>query len=296
MYRQNHKSNKHTTSQETIQLLEKTIEVKTEEIAGLKGRINSLESTSNDMAVLSKKQLEFKDTEIEKLAEQLIGFKTEIVSNLKTINDRNLIREEELKNVEIEAKKIAINESDKNEIDILVKKIERIQEVSKFINPSTLKTLYQAHFKLGQYHLAAESIKRLVEKGYDTADNYFKMGLCYNHAGDIFNAVKNYEIATQKEKNHPLYWSYYGGALKKIAKYDEAIEKLNIAINLDNRCDDAYYNLGAIYSMKGDVDKAIFNIKKAIELKPETKDYIVRRPYFDNIKTHPDFIAIINNP
>lgn len=295
MQRQNRKSNKYTASQETLQLSEQRIEVKNEEIKALNNRISSLENTRSDMDKLSKKELEIKDSEIEKLAEIFIEFKRDIVANLKTINDKSQIREEELKNVEIEAKKIAINESDSNEIDILVKKMERIQEVSEFKNPSTLQTLYRSYFNLGKYHLAAESKKRLIEMGYDTADNNFKIGLCYNHAGDIFNAVKYYEIATTKEKNHPIYWSYYGGALKKIGRYDEAIEKLNIAINLDNRCDDAYYNLGAIYSMKGDFDKSIFNIKKAIELKPETKDYIVKRPYFDNIKNNLEFIKLVSN-
>jgi tetratricopeptide (TPR) repeat protein len=302
MDRQNRKSNNYTTSQETIQLLEntnalleKTIGTKNEEIIGLNNRINSLENTRSEKEALSKQQLELKDTEIEKLVEQLVEIKTEIVSNLKVMNDRNQIREEELKNVEVEAKKIAINESDKNEIDILVKKVERIQDVSKYISVAALQTLYKSHFKIGQYHLAAESIKRLIEKGYNTADNYFKMGLCYNHAGDIISAVKNYEIATEKDKSHPIYWSYYGGALKKLGRYDEAIEKLNIAIDLDNRCDDAYYNLGAIYAMKIDLEKAIYNLKKAIDLKPETRDYIVRRPYFDKIKNHPDYIALVGS-
>ncbi len=57
-----------------------------------------------------------------------------------------------------------------------------------------------------------------------------------------------------------------GTAFVDKGMYDQAIEELSKAIQINPNSDRAYYNRGRAYSAKGDIDQAISDYTKAIEI------------------------------
>ena len=55
--------------------------------------------------------------------------------------------------------------------------------------------------------------------------------------------------------------------------FEEAIAKLNEAIQIDSKYPSAYLNLGLLYILLGDNENAIANYKKAVEVRPSAKAY-----------------------
>src|SRR3990167_934991 len=64
--------------------------------------------------------------------------------------------------------------------------------------------------------------------------------------------------------NDPNYWYYKGYTLRKLGKFDEAIESANKALSLDTNFNLAHFELGMIYQSNGDYKKAIEHITKVV--------------------------------
>ena len=65
--------------------------------------------------------------------------------------------------------------------------------------------------------------------------------------------------------NDPNYWYYKGYTLRKLEKFDEAIESANKALSLDADFNLAHFELGMIYQIRGDYKRAIEHIKKVVD-------------------------------
>ena len=65
--------------------------------------------------------------------------------------------------------------------------------------------------------------------------------------------------------NDPNYWYYKGYALRKLERFDEAIESANEALFLDANFNIAHFELGMIYQSRSDYKKAIEHIKKVVD-------------------------------
>lgn len=61
-----------------------------------------------------------------------------------------------------------------------------------------------------------------------------------------------------------------GARLSNEGKHDEAIAKFNEVLKQVPQCAECYANIGAVYLMKEDVEKAEENYRKAIEINPDT--------------------------
>ncbi len=82
-------------------------------------------------------------------------------------------------------------------------------------------------------------------------------GICFSQkqsTSSVKQAQKSYNLANQ-------YLSY--------KLYDKAIVELNQAVNLDKGFIAAYQQLGDIYRLSGNYNKALISYKKVLELNPE---------------------------
>ena len=83
--------------------------------------------------------------------------------------------------------------------------------------------------------------------------------------------------AIKYDKNNFEAFYYRGCARVNAAKYDEAIEDFEKAIELKPDYADAYFNLGRTYYMKHDEDKACEYYKLAEQYgRPNLEDYLKR--------------------
>jgi tetratricopeptide (TPR) repeat protein len=87
--------------------------------------------------------------------------------------------------------------------------------------------------------------------------------------GDFYGALAIMERAIAQRPNDAAYWSSFGSALIEAARYDEAIDALRHACELDPTYTTAWYNLGLAYIRCMRVDEASVALRRAVSQAPE---------------------------
>ena len=87
----------------------------------------------------------------------------------------------------------------------------------------------------------------------------FTLGLASNDPGAIAEALAEELMAAFAE----------GVELSRVGRYDEAIEKYQEALAINDLCSDCWYNIGVAFSQKQDLDQAERAFKEAIEIAPD---------------------------
>ena len=153
--------------------------------------------------------------------------------------------------------------------------------------------LFEYYYIKHEYIRAANILERAIFLGEVSAENYFNLGVTYNNGGNFSKAIEGYAEAVKLQTNNAIYWSYHGSVLKKLDRLVEAEVSLNRAVELDKNCDDAYYNLAAVYAMQGKIEECVKHLKKAIQINPFWKTYAPMRPYFKKVLNHSKFLGIV---
>ncbi|MCK5176302.1 MAG: tetratricopeptide repeat protein, partial [Candidatus Aenigmarchaeota archaeon] len=124
-------------------------------------------------------------------------------------------------------------------------------------------------------------INDLAKTFFLRADN-FELQLKYNEA------EKYYKKALALDDQNPIYLNAYGLLLHKLGQYDKAIEYYNNSLKISFKIFEEdylgvaqiYNNLGGAYKSKGEYDKAIEYLEKAVKILEED---------------HPDVAVSYNN-
>jgi len=87
--------------------------------------------------------------------------------------------------------------------------------------------------------------------------------------GDFNGALAIMERAIALRPNDAAYWSTFGSALIDAARFDEAIDALRHACELDTQYTTAWYNLGIAYIRSMRVDEAAVALRRAVSQAPE---------------------------
>jgi len=115
-------------------------------------------------------------------------------------------------------------------------------EVNGYLSPTQTIKLYE------NVPLKEDPIKQ--EEGY------FIAGKNYYNRGDYVKAVENFNNAIAYNSKNGEYYNWLGDALYKLEKYDEAIINYVKCVELNQKDDDAYWNLGNCYNKKLDKENA----------------------------------------
>lgn len=114
---------------------------------------------------------------------------------------------------------------------------------------------------------------------------YYNLGIVYTRLNEFAIAKQMYERAAQI--NHKLYGAHYN--LGQIALIQKDLETAQTCFE-NSLYDDleamSYYQLAKVYALKGEKDRAITFINKAIELEPKLLKIAIKERAFDNIKEH----------
>ena len=172
-------------------------------------------------------------------------------------------------------------------------------------NTNVMYVLGKAYYHLGYYYcdLAVKYLSEALRKGCDSRDIYEYLGLAYSKLDMSDHAVENFEKSLEvnpsdvltltlaqeyikmgnldkagyyldkagtdnavlKEKKLILQGQRYLG----LAEYDKAIEHFNKVLELNPGSSDAYYYIGEVYEVKGDMQKAKVQWRKAYNLNPD---------------------------
>jgi len=143
-------------------------------------------------------------------------------------------------------------------------------QYASIIFRSKMKKRYEKGLEISQRLIASDSLE-LAQAGY-----YFPL----QHARATENTdqmFETYEQAIQKFPESTMFLEEYAKDVyrKRIAeKFDRAIETTRKALEIDPNSSNAWDILGRLYREKGNLEKAISAMEKAVELKPANKTYV----------------------
>ncbi len=116
----------------------------------------------------------------------------------------------------------------------------------------------EAYIYLGRIYLTSEDRENdalaVLEQGQaefpDNEEIQTEILNAYVRAGQTDRAIDAYDARITADPDNPLYRYNYGSLLLQAERYDEAIEQLTRAAELDAQNANAFYNLGAAYQNK----------------------------------------------
>ncbi len=115
-------------------------------------------------------------------------------------------------------------------------------------------------------------LAKLKSLGYlDTASPSGDRNMAAIHfeAGHFQEAVDAYQKLVEANPDDGGLRASYGGALGALGRYDEALEQLTKAIELEPLNPEAYHNRALIYERRGDRQAAILEYRQALRYRPD---------------------------
>lgn len=131
----------------------------------------------------------------------------------------------------------------------------------------------------GRADKAVELLNMCIKEAPHDPENFNFLGVAYYRKGNFVKAMENYKKALELDTNHASVFNNMGSIYlvvflnkKDEAAYQLAMENFNRAIRIDPRLFAAYNGRGAAFNYKGNVDSAIADWQKTIEINPYFKD------------------------
>jgi len=104
-----------------------------------------------------------------------------------------------------------------------------------------------------------------------------QLGVMFYTQGDLERARIAFEGLVQADPNSSSAHSALGALYTRTGRYDDALEQLNTAIELNGNQLEAYVNRAEIWFRKDQVQRAVEDIKRAISLDPVEQDPAANR-------------------
>ncbi len=132
-------------------------------------------------------------------------------------------------------------------------------------NEKALTSLGQFYLFVRQFENSLNVFKKLEKEFPSNADGHFYQGMVQKEMGDTAAAIKSFENAVQIDLNH------YNAHIQLGHMYSEQNDELGLtyfkkAIDADEYSDEAHYGLGLLYQRLGELDSAIVNYQRTIDI------------------------------
>ncbi len=151
--------------------------------------------------------------------------------------------------------------------------------------------LYQVYDKIGlcYYRLndlenATEAFKLMLEKEPKSQDTLINLSAIYFEKGDLEEGMKYFKQLDEKSLEDPSIFYNIGILLFENRQIDMAIDYLEKCIAVDRMYVNGYYQLALACLNKGDLEEAKKNLKKVIELAPESEKAALAKKMLENIE------------
>ncbi len=180
------------------------------------------------------------------------------------------------------------------DIDLQILKTNSLIDKGKFAEAAfILDDIYEKaqnksnyYFSKGYLRLRQEDLEeaeKLFRIAIAKADDDMKSSLTYeigmnlNHLGLHKEAISFFEMLPEKEIEGDEQTEFeYAYALEKVGRAEDSQKRYEHLVETSPLSEGAWYNLGILYSMKGDFDNAIEAYQNAIALKPDYAE-----PYYN---------------
>jgi len=175
--------------------------------------------------------------------------------------------------------------------------IELTSEKKEKIEAYAQRGKYYA--KIGRYDLACQDFTKAIELSPEKSEAYVDRGESYAGQGKHELAISDFNLAIKKAP-YPGAFSARGISYLALDKRELAVKDLNTVIaGSSDWAADAYYHRAIIRALEGNSQKAIADLKKAIQVdnkistKPTLKEKAKTESRFDSIRKHHDFIKLM---
>ena len=123
--------------------------------------------------------------------------------------------------------------------------------------------------KQGKIPEALEILEAAVNFETDWEDAYYYFARALQESGDKNKAVSMYKKAVELWPEYSEALNNLGNLLVNLKRYDEAIPYFQKAIeSYPEKYPLGYTNMGKAYALKGEIDKAVAQFTKALQLEP----------------------------
>ncbi len=135
---------------------------------------------------------------------------------------------------------------------------------------TTAETLQKAEVLVARQNWtgAIAAYKEVIAASPSDASLQNRLGICYQHEGDVKAARAAYKKAIDLRKDYAEAWNNLGTIDHARGRYKQAISAYSKAIQTNPRSAVFHKNLGAAWLARGDVEKALEAWNEAFRLDP----------------------------
>ena len=143
---------------------------------------------------------------------------------------------------------------------------------------------------LGRHDEALKVFEKAIELESGDSKAWYNKGVVLRDLGRDDEALESIEKAIEFESNDFNAWSSKGVLLRDLGRDDEALESIEKSFELEPKSANVLYNYACIYySIKGDKEKALSLLRKAIEIDASYKDKSKKDKDLENLWEDEDF-------
>ena len=153
-----------------------------------------------------------------------------------------------------------------------------------------------AQFFIERYNDAISSYDKVLEKEPNNYLACVNRGWALRRLGIYEEALSSYEKAIKIQAEHHIGWYGKGNALSELKRYDLAIQAYNKCLIIKSDFAWAWYRKARCNVLKGDINSALENLEKAINLNPKKFTAIaINDKYLEDIKHDKRFQKILES-
>ena len=154
------------------------------------------------------------------------------------------------------------------------RQIESLEEYS-VKNPQSNNAkvlLFDRYFGVGDFDKAREVLKDLKKELSDNPDIIYRDALMLRQDGDSEKALEEIKEVVEQESFFVPARILYSELLASQKNYDEALAEIQAVLKIMPAAADIYLEEAKIYLAKGDKEKALESISKAIKMVPDYQE------------------------
>lgn len=121
----------------------------------------------------------------------------------------------------------------------------------------------------GRVAEAEHFVKRALQVDPNSIGALAQLGEIKRDMGDLDEAIRLFREGLAIDDSYPFVFLGLGDVLQRAGRYEEAEEAFTRVLQLNPDSFKAYYNLGVTRGNRGDVEGAIANYEKALEIAPQ---------------------------
>jgi tetratricopeptide (TPR) repeat protein len=235
-----------------------------------------------------------------KTASKFSDGKTSLKDKLSLDSAKHKNAMEEKSKTPTPARHPAKKESSNMEVE-LRKASSKTEIAPSFDAPSHL--LHHTKATMGALTHLEKGIEYIYQKDFKKARIELK-NLLENYSAEmeIASRAQSYLQICDREEAHlkrpaPTSDQMYALGVMEHNKafYDKAISYFNQALEKHPKADYIYYSIAASLALKGEIIESVKNLRKAIELKEDSRIHAKNDPDFAILETHPEFMELVGS-